>query len=1256
MALHDILLLGAVLGSTAFTAFLLLLPSRRQPHRKLHDGPAGSKTATSVQVLVLGDIGRSPRMQYHAISIAKNGGQVDLIGYHESALHPDIISNSHISVVPISPPPRLLQTESKTLFLILGPLKVLWQIWNLWLILGYRTKPARWMLVQNPPSIPTLALAQVICFLRNTHLIIDWHNFGWSILALKLGHSHPLVKAAKWYEIFFGRFATANFAVTSAMSSILKSTYHIPTPIFPLHDRPPTHFQPLSSTQRSVFLARLPTTAPYASVILAGTTRLLVSSTSWTPDEDFSLLLDALVIFAANTTPKSPRIIAIITGKGPQQAYYLARIRDLQPKLEGRVTVVTAWLSAEDYPLLLGAADLGVSLHKSSSGVDLPMKVVDMLGCGLPVVGWSKFESWGELIREGENGKGFGSAEELAKILQDLFRPGDVALEPDALCACRVLVELLKHDFIRHNIVPVAGYSDLARAGEKLVQPMRTSDGGDGGVVVCLGVGGLVDLGVVLGLQVSEDGQGGMDGVEVWVVDARRPWNLGNVFAGRPSARNENSTLVTGEEGVENGRIQKSYNPGKGGIIVFDDGDIEEELGAEQAAYCALAGMPVISGEDDDSEASETESENDETPNAPTTSGKRKSSQDREEEDGKSDDEDSRPRQRRRSNSSSPIATPSRPRPRGLLISSNHLSGDSRSNSPSDRSSTPPVGPEQPSARALRRRFIKLRRDHEGTLRSYYELGNSYSEPVSSLMYSLASELGREDNDLLWYAIVGIGSLELYGRDITGVGIGHKGDETRGSAGWGGERGGRIRQLLRDEVRRLNPPKLGDTERDTAREEAHSVIPTTARSPTDNSIRLSPEPKFLLIRHWSLYDSMLHSPYLAARLQIWSDSGRKRLHKLLAKMGVSLTQSRQTYAHMDMDLKRCLRERLLKYAPLYGLDGLVPPVTSTSMAKEGWGFVRSWGWKACLSANDVAVIIGAILEVGKTGVIYQEDARKGMDRIELEDEGGVSEGEAFVSRFWEAYDGLGKYDYLMRNPACGDAYDEFSVDSLKSALPTAMQLHRAILRTGTSLIEKHQIRHLRAFRMAVVREGPDVSLFTHPSALTKLALWLGEAIAEQERDQRGKLGKGGRGTPLVVAGLNEPRGVYVIVGTGGGGRAADLQNRKEEKRKREEKIKAREARRAEKEKKRQERAENMDNDDEEEEESESDSSEDDELSDAEIETRGYGRNRFGNAFQEVVNETNARVRIDSFEHCVVEVKKEDLSGFLESLSMKAVVG
>jgi cell division control protein 45 len=205
--------------------------------------------------------------------------------------------------------------------------------------------------------------------------------------------------------------------------------------------------------------------------------------------------------------------------------------------------------------------------------------------------------------------------------------------------------------------------------------------------------------------------------------------------------------------------------------------------------------------------------------------------------------------------------------------------------------------------------------------------------------------------------------------------------------------------------------------------------------------------------------------------------------------------------------------------------------------------------------------------------------------------------------------------------------------------------------------------------MCVVKDGPDVTLFTHPAALTKLALWVGEAIAEQERESKGKIGHGGRGTPLVVAGLNENRGVYVVVGTGGGGGGStgfgDRQAAKEKKEKQEAKAKARELKRKNKEKIREEKREarrlalGEDADEDDETESEGSDSSSDEESDEEDEksqVRGFGRNKFGNAFQEVVEETNARVRIDSFEHCVVEVKKEDLAGFLESLSMKAVVG
>jgi len=116
---------------------------------------------------------------------------------------------------------------------------------------------------------------------------------------------------------------------------------------------------------------------------------LIVSSTSWTPDEDFTVLLSALSLYEAQAKEQAslPRLVVMISGRGPLLPTF-KKLYAQRSEAEAwtKVVVRTVWLEIADYPRFLGCADLGISLHQSSSGLDLPMKVVDMFGCGVPVL------------------------------------------------------------------------------------------------------------------------------------------------------------------------------------------------------------------------------------------------------------------------------------------------------------------------------------------------------------------------------------------------------------------------------------------------------------------------------------------------------------------------------------------------------------------------------------------------------------------------------------------------------------------------------------------------------------------------------------------------------------------------------------------------------------------------------------------------------------------------------------------------------
>lgn len=174
----------------------------------------------------------------------------------------------------------------------------------------------------------------------------------------------------------------------------------------------PPSFLPSKASSASTTFTHTHSSADSIPIRSFSRPALVVSSTSWTADEDFSLLLTALDLYQSSVTPTTtlPKLLVIITGKGQLRSAFEKAVSNRWKD----IIVRCVFLPARDYPTLLGCADLGVSLHTSSSGRDLPMKVVDMFGCGVPVLA-KGFACIEELVKDGRNGLIFDTGEELGE-------------------------------------------------------------------------------------------------------------------------------------------------------------------------------------------------------------------------------------------------------------------------------------------------------------------------------------------------------------------------------------------------------------------------------------------------------------------------------------------------------------------------------------------------------------------------------------------------------------------------------------------------------------------------------------------------------------------------------------------------------------------------------------------------------------------------------------------------------------------------
>lgn len=469
----------------------------------------------------------------------------------------------------------------------------------------------------------------------------------------------------------------------------------------------------------------------------------------------------------------------------------------------------------------------------------------------------------------------------------------------------------------------------------------------------------------------------------------------------------------------------------------------------------------------------------------------------------------------------------------------------------------------------LRKQFKKEISVLEDAIDVYYNQGTTITTSSTATIYALLTTIGETNIENLWLAIIGTSSLDSHYPEVYD----------------------KFQPLYKDEVLRLNPS-------------------TASNEKTADTTTLSIEKDYhlFLLRHWSLYDSFFYSSHVNSKLNLWTEDGKKKLHKLFAKMGISLATAQQKWLYMDISIKKQLPFIFNKYLPLYGLESIV---------REG--FIRTFGFTGQLSAMECVEALTALLELDKRllnpGII--DTIENNNDSLQAEEEGLIesrinSREKAWVNNFWSSWDALNMKSAALNGSgrSINSNFKKYKgFELLIQGLDHAKIIQQVIFKTGMSVLERKLIKNLRLYRLCVLHDGsiPDLHIFNNPLMLSKLGGWLSENITEIDFINNSQSLK-----PLVVASLDIMSDTYLVIGLAPKYPRGMLKSSNDK------------------------RDKNSNN----------------EHDKSNITTR---LNTFSVAFQQVASNSGAKVRIDSFDSSVIEIRKDDLSPFLERLTLSGLI-
>lgn len=478
----------------------------------------------------------------------------------------------------------------------------------------------------------------------------------------------------------------------------------------------------------------------------------------------------------------------------------------------------------------------------------------------------------------------------------------------------------------------------------------------------------------------------------------------------------------------------------------------------------------------------------------------------------------------------------------------------------------------------------------------YYQTGSWYGVSVARLLFNLTDFLNKVNNDHLWYvdyhicrcAIIGVTSQYLLEHNN--------------------------QQMYYNEIRSLKQACNRLNEEIKAMQDQSNIN-------TDRQIRYEMDYRFMLLRHWSLLSSMIHSRYIATRLSVWKEKGRRLLETFLVKIGIPLSQCIVDYNAMNKSFKDSLHQRLIKYASDFGIKEIYYP-----------SFLREDGPMFRVSAGDTVHALLALLEAPPFMLMEKKSAI--LSSNQNSNVHSSLNGSNFVNSSLNPKNKPpplnGSKEWIKNFYACFDALDFRHTDRLKKGIQLAMKQQQIILQEASNILGHRLVRAGRQFRYVVLKSSvigsgngihgnsingigmgycSTLAWFTaHPLSLSKLALFLIDALKSTKKGDQ----------PLVIAVHQSLTNTFIVVATVNGNLMREKgQNPSDS----------------------------------------SSSTSNDSSSLPFIASKNFfssPKNRFGLAFREVTTRIRARVRHDGFETSVIEIKQEDLKLFLHTLQTLSV--